>query len=416
MSRPIFAAALLAMTVTSAVAWAESFENELTALLEEGWGDSFRSVSLAQKHYDAAAPQAGGDLRLHLAMALVNARHRRYSTADGLLKEVLEIDPQHRAAREMQIWILMLSRKYTEGLTAINSQVGKLPPGEAGNESLGLFGSLYGYLDGPGSSAVAPNVLADHEKRLLAQLSPTQQKIFQAARGAIRRQYQEMALDHEQAKEEAKQQQESEKAELKEQLSKQGDKVAEQKESVDSQASEVEQDATQKLAELEKQMTPLNAEVARLNVVGARLNAEIAALTAQINTLLGQAATTDDPAQQAILQAQANRLIGIRGRYQADYAAADAEARRINAARLQLEGERRQAIAAYQAKMQALGKAAKQLERTEKRIAQDTKRAARPATGASSRVRSLSAKVTALSTYVEFPLDRERQRILDSLK
>jgi hypothetical protein len=61
-----------------------------------------------------------------------------------------------------------------------------------------------------------------------------------------------------------------------------------------------------------------------------------------------------------------------------------------------------------------LGVAASKLGRTEKRIAVEETKNRKPATGLSPQVQTLATTTNSITSYVEFPLDRERQRLLDS--
>jgi hypothetical protein len=56
------------------------------------------------------------------------------------------------------------------------------------------------------------------------------------------------------------------------------------------------------------------------------------------------------------------------------------------------------------------------LETKEKRADNERGKLAKPATGNSGKVISLNKQAVALSTYETFPLEAEKQRLLDQLK
>jgi hypothetical protein len=414
---------IVVLALSSQVRAQETFEGRVTKLLEEGWGASIKSLAPAQEHFEAAE-QLGGDHRAKLAMMLAFLKHRRYSEVDDLAAKLLENDPAMISAREARIWVQMLNKKYPAALVEMETLAKNLPetasPAEEENivEAAQFLGRLIGYLEGPGGDTLGKNQAADHVKKIESLLVATgRREAFAEGRKRVADQHAGVALDSEQLKADEKEAEEKRKALERERLAKEKTNIGENKAEIEDLASKATRETTEGVAEIDKQMAPLNAQFARLSGEAQRVQLQIGNLNLELGRVLQIVDDNKkDPVQQAIWLREADRIRIVQGQYQSQYAALNAEAVRVNTQRAALDQQRRTKIANYEADMKRLGKQAQILSKTEKRINQDEKRAEKPATGNTLKVQSSNAKAAALSSYVDYPLERQRQRVLESFK
>lgn len=401
----------------------DSFDGRVAKVLEEGWGPSIKSLTPAQEHFEAAEA-LGGDHRAKQALMLVNLKHRRYTTVDELAGKLLEEDPSLVAPRAARIWVQMLNKKYSAALVEMETLAKNLPENptpaqeEQVTDTAQFLGRLVGYLEGPGGDVLGKNLAGDHVKKIEALLSTSgRREAFAEGRKKVADLHAGVALDSEQLKADEKEAEARQKEIDRERIAREKSSVGEEKASIEELASKSTRETTEAVAEIDKQLAPLNAQFARLAAEGSRVQAQIGSLELDLGRALQLANDNrDDPNQQIIWLREADRIRIIQRNFQNQYANLNAEATRINSLRGALDNQRRTKIANYEADMKRLGKQATILSRTEKRINLDEKKVDKPVTGNTSRVQSSNAKAAALSSYADFPLEQEKQRLLDTFK
>jgi hypothetical protein len=157
-------------------------------------------------------------------------------------------------------------------------------------------------------------------------------------------------------------------------------------------------------------------EYARLSALAIGLKERMISLDRDISRLLRLAGSTEDPVVAARYQREADRLEAVRAGYAAEYGVLEARAARVRTQQAALLGERDAAIARYNAEAKRLGKEQIKLAQTQKRIAREEDRNRKAPTGHSDKVYVLSQKVAALTTYVPFPLEQAKARLVESLR
>ena len=401
----------------------EAYQRELSQLLDVGWGASSRALGPAEQHFEAAQLASPGDQRAIYAFALVNLKHRRYARAAELLDEALASHPEDLFARQAKTWLLVLTKKYDAALVEVEaigevlqSDDSRKARPEAATETAHFLGRSIGYLAGPAEKAVDQALLERAVKKLEAGFSTAEARAFDQGRDDVLKQYDELSLRNDQARTDALEEETEHKERLAQQLADERAAVAGQKSEVDELASKARSAVDAKLAELEQQIAPLNLAFNRLEASSRPIGARIADLDRDIGGLLHDADDSPDPQERAYLRREADRLSRLRNQHEVQYAALDAEARQINAQRSVLANQRQQAIVQYEEAMQRLGREAVNLRKREKRVAVEERAVARPASGNNAGVRSQAARVAAFTTYHQFPLEQERQRLLKTLR
>ena len=405
------------------VAQAETAEEALKAVLEEGWGDSIKVVRVAEEHFAEAQRLAPGDVRVPLAMAWVQMKHRRYSTAEELIDKALKLDAQSLPAHRAKIFLLTLTKRNSNALTQMTTVAKSFPeigsPQEAQvTETCRLMGRIFGYLEGPMLNSVGPNLLADAERKLTASLLSTRLEAFAKARLEVSKQFAGLSLDTEQTREEEKVAQKDQKESTSERLAEEKESIEANKAQLEEQASKATQEAQQAVGEIDAKVAPIDAGLTQINVQGAQIRNDLSSVQLDINRALAEAENAfnnEDPIREALWQREANRLRNIRLNLENQYRVLDAQAATLNQQKAALLNQRQAIATRYDAYMKQLGRQSTNLTLTARRVSRDLERNDKPATGNTSKTSNLSTRLIALTTYVEFPLDQERQRLLETL-
>jgi len=314
-------------------------------------------------------------------------------------------------------------KKYSQALADIEQLSRRVAsaaadPNRADNrrETSHFLGQLFGYLEGPAQRLVSQTTVADVRKGVMGRLGDSDREAFGESFGALGERFSQLDVEKRRLQVETKAAEEKGKEEELKRLAAAKEGVDADKELIRRQHDEALKTAQDGLARIDRQLVPLEAEIGRLNARGNIVRAEIARLDISANSLLAQADSTDDPGLAASLRTQAGFFIGQIRRFDFEYQQLDAQAVQVNAQRAALNNQRGQIIARYEALAKQLGVAASKLGRTEKRIAVEETKNRKPATGNSPQVQTLATTANSITSYVEFPLDRERQRLLDTFE
>jgi hypothetical protein len=412
----------LLQPATAHAADSAKFKAEITSLLNEGWTLGPDGLAAAVGHFDQAHSLAPSDIRPVYAMAVTEIRQRRYGDATKTLDKVLAIDKDHLTAWQAKIWLSMVARKYEAALADVERLTEIWPKdavaaSDAEREETSRFlGRVLGYLWGPATGKIDEDRLSEIEKHIEAALNSTDRATFAESRGIVLGKFTNLQDKTESTREKAKAEEEKTKAEDRERLASETQKVNAEKGTIDEQATSARAAAQGQLKTLATAMQALDAQFNQLAARAAPIEAQIANFLVQEQLLVDQANATKDQNEKRVYLAEAQGIAAVRIQAQAAYAQLDAQARGVNAQRQANLQQQNQVNAAYQAEMKRLGAKAETLVRTEKRITGELKKANTAATGVTAGVRNLSTTTAVFVTYFDFPVEREKRRILDSLK
>lgn len=397
---------------------AEDASHPVRTMLEAGWEKGLDAFKAAEAEYAKLEESSTPDVNVQYAFALVQLKHHRYSGAEKLFQEILKREPAHLGARRSLIWLAVVRREYEQALANMTKWaelVGDRPEAERA-EAARFTGAVIGFLRGPAEKSVAQTAVDTAAQRMQAALGVEPMQTFAATQANVRQQYLVMTGQLQQSKAQAIQEQQKEIEETQTELEQAKEEVGKEKGDLQSAAEQAESEVQTILAEIDEKLVPLNQQFARLSGQAGVIQNRIALLSGDIARLQAEAEATDDEIRRGQLLRAADRLILEVSAYQRQYDALDLQARQVNAARATLAGQRQAAIAQYQQRMKALGLKYKNLERQDKILdVQKRKNQKSAASGNTASVRSLRRKATAFTSYVELPIEQERQQLLDAL-
>jgi hypothetical protein len=395
---------------------------DVRQILELGWSRSLTNVKLAEQLLPQAQAAAPGDPRPAYALVLAELKQYRTKEAGQHAQSLLAAQPRYRPGLAARVWIETQQRNYPGALAAMASlaeAMADLPPDEqAESEELGRYlGRMFGYLEGPAGNDVNPEVLLRHEQQIVAPLRPFARQAFQNGRADVAGEFAALSGTKQQTVAEEKAAAEAQKQADQARLAGEKQEVAADKAGLEETAVKVRSEAESLLSEIDKKLAPLESQLIQVTARASVLNGQMIAIDADIGRLRlrhDTAVGDENAGLRSRLRFDIDRLARQYDILAIEYRSLDLEARRINAARAALFAERNGVIAGYEAEMKRLGVTYKKLSNQETKIAREEKEASEPVTGNTSRVKALSARVTALPTYQPYPLEQEKQRLLES--
>lgn len=406
----------------SAGATDPKLRDALTSLLTDPWEKTPEGLTMADGFYRQAKGVAASDPRVDFALALVQLRYLRYSEAEKTLARLSMAAPNFWPATEAKIHLSILMKKNSQALTELDAYSRRVaatadttPDAEARREAAEFIGSLFGYLEGPAAKTISQALVADVRGKILERFDAAQREAFAAAFGSVTERFAQMNDDTQRTKAEGiATQKEQKEIDLKrlqaEQAALAGEKADNRR-----QAKEAFDQAQVKAGEIDQQIAPLDAELTRVAARAQLARAEIAQLEITIAGLIAESQSARGSDKNRLLN-QAN-LIGLQSRAaQINLQTIETQGLRIAAQREALLKQRLAVVEQYQVLAKQLGVEAAKIGRTEKKNTTQQKEVIKPVSGFTPLVQTKANATASITSYVEFPLERERLRILDSLR
>jgi len=387
--------AILLVTMAVGAVWA-SDAPQVDRLFDAGARSTPAAVAAARKQFDVLRKQHPRDARLDYAYGLVLLNQHRYREAAPLISRYLESGARDPQAYCAKIFVQLHDRRYREALATMVLLSKALPKGEADDEAVRFLGTSLGYLEHARQGIVDEKFLADRAADILANLSEGSTKSFQDARRQVfqrlvefKDQQQARYLASQEAREDIKQRATDDLTKAREKIADQDDKL---------------QTDQEKLLAVQRELDLLEVELAALEPDRTRVGVQIMVVQSQLGELQ--------------LEAFNSRRVGMADVARANSLAMTAMA--LNRQALQMDRK----IGALQARAVELGGrgqlAARSIAKTEATAARIEKQAQitekqlrRYEAPAKPRPAVPTGKAILLSTYLSYPYEVEKQRVLE---
>jgi hypothetical protein len=351
-------------------------------------------------------------------------QQRRFDEALKQVEQYLEREPEDLTALRARAWLLTLLKNYSGGFLALDRLSTQLAagPSEGGDasavrdESIAFLGRLMGYLGGPAADNVNQDQRKTLERRILERLPETERPIFEDARNGVLAKFIEMTDESAAARERTKAVAAAEKAKTLAELQTERENLDQRGNEIEERQKKLNTELRADLTDIDRQEQPLIQQQTQLAGRVEILNADLISYSSQILTLEQLAAKEKDPVLRQQYLNQAGSLALVAGRIEADLFTASRLLRTVQSQRTGLQGRRVQAQASTASQIDRLNRELGELDRRERRNEGIERRIGRAGAGITGKERSLSAQAMALSTYDLFPLEEEKNRLLDSLR
>lgn len=412
-------------------------ESKLSAsvehLFELGAKPSAKALHAVQNYYRRLPRSTRDDWRMRYAYAVTLIHQKRLLDARPLLDQASESRPDDLGLWQAAVWVHLTLGDRTKALAEMarfeRSMLGPAPDrdGAADQQAAEFCGKIFGFLSGPWHSRLHADDLEKVRSELLDVFEPEEQAVFDQAEKDVLAQYDELRGEHESLSEQAHDEARERFAQARADLLQSQTSLDEKKQNLTDKDAKRSAETKNKLAELDGKLKKLEQQYEKIAAQMVPLELEREALTAQLAAM----AAGDAASVQAAIRRNRNfNLAGLDFTYQrpaynminrslapivAQLTVLAGKAAEVVDGVAELEAERQTLVFG---RVQDAGKIAlkkKEIEKQQVRLDRNSKRLKAPKGVGSVKSRAAATRVRLLSAYLEFPFEREKERILQAL-
>jgi hypothetical protein len=409
----VFCITALLLLSSASIAKAEP-DAHVQAILREGWDTSPEGLREAERRYESAPGGIGA--QADYAMALVLFKHRRLEEGVTALDSATKRSPGHLAAWRAKFWMLAVLRKYDaciaemQALADIYPAGPKQPDVEAELvETARWMGRVHGHL-----TWAAPNVklpMETHTKALAGRLTGDKLTAFEEGREEVRLAHTKLSAELNKVQSEEAAAEADRRAKIAEENKRERERIGTERAGLAAAGKEAQDQATMRVEEIDSQLAPLKKEYGDLQRRAAPILDRINDLERDIRETERDARSTKDDRRKRDLQRDADRLRSRQREEERRLDPIQRDMTRVKKEAAVFETQRAQVAAAFQAvalqinqNLALLAKAEKEVERSERQLLEPAKPTPKQL--------AMTNKMSALTTWLPFPLEEERDRLL----
>jgi hypothetical protein len=417
-------AAIVALAILSGAACGEdaALHSGLERFFKVGWSTAPSAYQPTIEIYQELRRIAPADRRVPYAAALVLMQQRKYDLAAKRIDELLADDENDLTAWRARVWLSTITRNYSAAMAAADKSVRLLPVegktefNEATRDYVASLGRIFGYLGGPASEQVKGPERKATEKGILERLGPELQEVFIDARDSVLDRFLKLTDSAADSRDRAKEEAEKEQAKALDDIQKEREGQEDRKRELEERQSKLQSELKDRLAELTKQDAPLQRDQAAIQAQAGPLQSNLATLDLEIGRLQTLLTREKDPRQRDFYRFEIDRLVLRGNRLRNDLGLLERQLAAVTGQRAALQAQAAQARAEVGGQIDRGAKELGGIEKKGKQLDGLENRASRPVSGTTSRTAALGAQAGALTTYEPFPLEVEKQRVLDSFR
>jgi hypothetical protein len=403
----------------------------IAEVLNAGWDTTPEARAAGERAYQQYVKDHPGDRQVLYAYALVKMQQRQYPEAVKLLEKYLAIESSDLHAWRAKSFLSMLLRQTDLSLVELDKLSQALAEDMAARPAedeavqrrrrelqgmtVSYLGRMIGYLEGPAEGAVNRATLTAAKDKIRERLGDTWQEIFNSASSAVVDEYAVLATAKDDAQWQEIAKAEKAKRERMLEIERQAIALATRQDELKASFAKVEEEVAAENAEYARQDQPLADELSRITSEAAAVESDLNNVTADIFSLRRQAERERDPILRARLFRESDRLAGLAARIDADLQVLERRAAVVQRDRAALALRHQQNLAGYNTAAATMQKEFKTIETSLKRGASERAKLQKPASGNTGQVIALNKQAVALTSYEAFPLEAEKQRLLDEL-
>lgn len=421
--RNVMLAMLLLCGAATGFADDAAIRSSVLRFLESAWQTGDTAKRDADEKYVSVEKVAGADARALYGHALVMMYQRRYDEAMASLDRVLRVDERHLSATRAKIWLALLTKDYGVALPAIerlgsivSESIEDAENRDELDDAARFLGAVLGFLRGPIGDIPSLVSLERTESDIVKSVSEEQRKLFKEAQQSVMEKFTSLTEERADSREQAIADAEADKQktldEIEDRRADMGEQAAEMKERRDKLQKEFQD----QLDQIARDDRPLQLELGRLQGRVASAQREVDDLVFDIGRLEARLALEREPVRRAQIRADIAQLSILLRRADGDLAGFAAQIAAVQGERSELAARQAQVQRTWGGQIQRIDRQFAALGAEQRRLAGAEKKARKPSTGSTGKVNALSLTATALKTYEPFPLEQERQRLMDSLR
>jgi len=398
---------------------------DLETYLEHAWSVKPEERTQATSYFDELIQRVGPDRRLGHARVLATIKQRQYADALKFVNSLTAVENPKPELLRAKVWLAVLLKNYGQAAVAADKLALVLPPiadppadDESDYEDFARFlGRVQGFLDGPAADGYPEGQRAALRKKVLDSLKGERKVAYLEGRDAVLEQFLALTDEKEVRREKSKEEGERERDERLTALNETREQASQRGKELDSRNEKLRSELNDELSQLQKQDAPLARRYTQLDVQGTSLRREMALVDSErirFETLL---ARERDPNLRASYIREIARLDALFARYDVDFAAIARQASGVAAQRAELDRRAAQARANLGQQIDSAERELGDLNRKARRADAEERRLKTKNVGENnSGVLAKAAQAAAFTTYEQFPLEEQRQALLNSFK
>jgi hypothetical protein len=414
---------------TFTLAWAapptaeDIIGHRLGEMFTAGFGRGASSLKAAQKHYEAAQDQSGGDPRVEYAYGLVLLKQLKNKEALAQFQAATkQAGPEFWPAWQALVWSHLVAKDYAEGYLRLTEFAKRL----AGSTSDLSERQQSAEWIGQVIAALQKSVDTVKQREALVREDETLKEILGAALGpslargksSVNSLHELMEEDVQQTREQALAKEAKEQAEKQAQVAKDLEASAEKKESLKKSAEEMKKYLDDQLISYDKQLSRLERDYEFLQKRVLSLSASQVQTTMEIQLLSNVPSNNRSPTQNTLNQNVADQrralLEALMFRYQVELDQTLAGTVAVSQRAQMLVGQRAAAVKQYERSTGQILQQESSLEKWQERLKTDGEKVKASPKGKSVPVANKIKQARSFRTYVNLDLNLERDRVLDS--
>ena len=400
-------------------------------LLELGDEPSPRSLHAVQNYYRQLPESLRSDSLLRYAYAVVLVRQKRLFDARPLVEQAAESRPHDLELWQAKVWLHLTLGDRAKALAELGEferamiESDSTETGDAPQAAAEFCGKIMGFLAGPWHSRLHAEDVEKLRDKLRGAFGAEEQTAFDEAEREVSAKFDELRSKHKSLSQQAHDDARKRFAQAREDLLKSQTSLDEKQQDLSDKDAKRAAELKTKLAEidgklnkLEQQYEAITAQMVPLELQREALMAQLAAVTVASSELFNLKRHPDSFDYQEFAGRQGS-YISMVDRALAPIVAQltvlAGKAAEVLDGVAELEAERQMVV---YGRVQDAGKIAakkKELEKQQARLDHNSKRLKAPKAANTAQSRASAAKLTLLSSYLDFPFEREKERILSIL-
>jgi hypothetical protein len=403
----------------------------LRDLLQKGWNVSLRGYDEARYQVQQLQLVTRADHRLGYARLLIEVKQRKYGEAERSLEALLRQYPNYLPLWRARVWFSVLTRKHNAALAQVQ-QLGQLvAQGKLQTDALqgaGLVpaspdqvlevitwtGQLVGFLEGPANTAINQVALEQRRASLLQLWNQDQRKAFEAGRQGVLGLYagrqvvtRQLAKDAQIEVQKRLQDLDQKEQQVRKDLQQRREDLSDEKNELRNELRDQQQLWVQEDRPLTNSLWQLDGQA---NLAWRNRSY----LLSELNWLQLQIATEVDPIVIQQLLLRIDRVNGQLYWSDNDLASLQNQSWNVQRTRGDLYRQHQQNQQLVRKQLDDSQESLESVDRKATRLDSVINRERRQAQAKSRRVRAAEAKNASLKSYLDFPLELEKIRLLNT--
>lgn len=407
---------LLAWTLTFEAALHQATADDRThRFLSDYWVKSPTAISESLELYNEMVQGGIRDDRAYYAYVLVKIKQSKFRDAYEATDQLSDPSKQHPKFLLSKAWLATMTRNYSEGLGLIGHLSEQIERQPLDKENLDVAARLVGFYSYPIANRVDSARLNLAIERMEASLTQEQKVRFQAKIKEVKTRFETLVGQRETEMQLAAEDAQQEREEKLTQLENAKERHKSNADELQFKRDKVKEEGNKKLERIREKDSPIVTALSTLQASNAQLETELSNNTFELVLLQQRLDELDDDDTNL-----RNRILLDMDFWNRRLITAEASLARVReqmrfylAERQRLQAEYAATERRYQAEVHAMDKDLDELDKSQKKLDAQSDRTSRTLRPKRRQSQILTAQATALTTYVDFPAEAERRRLLN---